>query len=399
VYDVIVVGARCAGASTAMLFARAGYRVLMVDRAEFPRDTLSTLYIHQPGVALLRRWGVLDKVIATGCPPLDRAVYRIADIRIEGCSIPVDGHRAAYAPRRYLLDGILADAAVAAGVEFRQGCTVTDVLSDDEGQATGVRCRTSDGGTTEEHARLVVGADGMRSRFATMVDSRITTEDPPATCAYYTYWEGVTDRFELYEAPGRWVGTVPTNDNTTLIAAYFPQSEFERVRKDAMGAYLEAVRSTAPELYAKIASQTPLERLHGTGDQRNYFREAAGLGWALVGDAGHHKDSITARGITDAFRQAQLLVDCVGTGLRNPEKLLDGLEEYAYQRDEILIDAYHSTLSVAALEVAEHRLSMLRTVAGDQELMDRYFATLAGVIGVEEFFTPELHARQELTHP
>lgn len=223
-------------------------------------------------------------MIATGCPPLDRAVYRIADIRIEGCSIPVDGHRAAYAPRRYLLDGILADAAVAAGVEFRQGCTVTEVLSDDEGQAIGVRCHTSDGGTTEEHARLVVGADGMRSRFATMVDSRITTEDPPATCAYYTYWEGVTDRFELYEAPGRWVGTVPTNDNTTLIAAYFPQSEFERVRKDAMGAYLEAVRSTAPELYAKIASQTPLERLHGTGDQRNYFREAAGLGWALVGD-------------------------------------------------------------------------------------------------------------------
>ncbi|GAA2584460.1 FAD-dependent oxidoreductase [Streptomyces tubercidicus] len=118
-----------------------------------------------PGVALLRRWGVLDKVIATGCPPLDRAVYRIADIRIEGCSIPVDGHRAAYAPRRYLLDEILADAAdaaVASGMEFRQGRTVTEVLSDDEGQATGVRCRTSDGATTEEHARLMVGADGMR---------------------------------------------------------------------------------------------------------------------------------------------------------------------------------------------------------------------------------------------
>ncbi|MGW1893052.1 FAD-dependent oxidoreductase [Streptomyces sp. NPDC002004] len=392
-YDVIVVGARCAGASTAMLFARAGYRVLMVDRAEFPRDTLSTLYIHQPGVALLRRWGVLDKVIATGCPPLDRAVYQCADIRIEGCSLPVDGHRPAYAPRRHLLDEILADAAVAAGAEFRQGCTVTDVLCDDEGQANGVRCRTADGRETEEHARLVVGADGMRSRVAGLVDSRITVEHPAATCAYYTYWEGVTDRFELYEAPGRWVGTVPTNDNATLIAAYFPQNAFDQVRKDAMGSYLEAIRTTAPELHHKIASKSPLERLHGTGDQRNYFREAAGLGWALVGDAGHHKDSITARGITDAFRQAQLLADCVGGDLADPEKLLDALEEYAVQRDEMLLDAYYSTLSVAELQVPEHRLSMLRVIAGDQQLMDRYFATLAGALSVEELYTPEVSAR------
>ncbi len=393
VYDVIVVGGRCAGASTAMLFARAGRSVLMLDRAEFPRDTLSTLYIHQPGVAMLRGWGLLDAVIATGCPAVDQAVYQVGDVRMEGCSIPVEGHRAAYAPRRYLLDSILSDAAVASGVEFRQGCAVDSVLSED-GQVIGVSYRTADGTRTQERARLVVGADGMRSRFATMVDARLITEHPPLTCAYYTYWEGITRRFELYESPGRWVGSVPTND-ATLIAAYFPQADFERVRKDAMGAYLESIRTTSPELYAQIEGRTPLERLRGTGDQRNFFREAAGPGWALVGDAGHHKDSITARGITDAFAQADLLVDCVTDRLESPEDLAEGLKEYSVERDEMLIDAYHSTLSVAELSVPEHRLGMLRVIAEDQDSVDRYFGTLAGALTVEEFYTPELLDRVE----
>ncbi|MFF0436256.1 NAD(P)/FAD-dependent oxidoreductase [Streptomyces sp. NPDC004327] len=389
-YDVIVVGARCAGAPTAMLFARAGYRVLMLDRAEFPRDTLSTLYIHQPGVALLRRWGVLDKVIATGCPPVDRAVYEVADIRMEGCSVPVDGFRTAYAPRRHLLDAVLADAAVAAGAEFRQGCAVDAVLSDGD-RVAGVRYRTADGRHHEERARLVVGADGMRSRFATLVDAEVMTEHPPLTCAYYTFYEPFTDRFELHQAPGRWVGTIPTND-ATLVAAYFPQSEFERVRRDATSAYREALRDTSPELFGRMEALTPLERLRGTGDQQNFFREPVGPGWALVGDSGHHKDSITARGITDAFRQAQLLVDTIGDGLEDPEELDQSLAEYADLRDEMLFDPYYATLSVAELQVPADRLDVLRVIAGSQELTDRYFGTLAGVLSVEELYSEDLLA-------
>ncbi|MER6031533.1 NAD(P)/FAD-dependent oxidoreductase [Streptomyces sp. NPDC001851] len=389
-YDVIVVGARCAGAPTAMLFARAGYRVLMVDRATFPRDTLSTLYIHQPGVALLRRWGVLDKVVATGCPPVDRAVYQVADIWMEGCSVPVDGFRTAYAPRRHLLDPVLADAAVAAGAEFRQGCTVDAVLTEGD-RICGVRFSTPDGGHHEERARLVVGADGMRSRFATLVDAPVMTEHPPMTCAYYTYFETFTDRFELHQAPGRWVGTVPTND-ATLVAAYFPQSEFERIRRDATSAYREALRTTSPELFGRIESLTPLERLRGTGDQQNFFREPAGPGWALVGDAGHHKDSITARGITDAFRQAQLLFDTAVDRLEDPDKLDDALAEYADLRDDLLFDAYYSTLSVAELRVPVDRLDALRVIAGRQDFTDRYFGTLAGAVSVEELYSPDLLA-------
>src|ERR1700730_1772206 len=124
-YDAIVVGARCAGAPVAMLLARAGHRVLLVDRAHFPSDTLSTHYIHQPGIARLARWGVLDAARATGCPAVEPTVYQVQDVRLDGGSVRHEGQRAAYAPRRHLLDKILIDAAVAAGAEFREGCSAS----------------------------------------------------------------------------------------------------------------------------------------------------------------------------------------------------------------------------------------------------------------------------------
>ncbi|MFI1393500.1 NAD(P)/FAD-dependent oxidoreductase [Streptomyces sp. NPDC020681] len=388
-YDVIVVGARVAGASTALLLARSGYRVLLLERSAFPKDTLSTLYIHQPGVALLGRWGVLDAVTASGCPPLDRVTYQVADVRLEGCSRPVDGRRAAYAPRRTLLDPLLVQAAVAAGAEYREGCAVEELLFDGE-RVTGVRCRSARSGAQQEHASLVVGADGMRSLVADRVRAATLIEDPELTCAYYTYWEGVSEHFELFEAPGRWVGAIPTHDGATLIGAYFPQSEFARVRADALSAYLDAVRTTAPGLADRLPGLRPLERLHGTGTQRNFFRRASGPGWALVGDAAHHKDSITARGITDAFRQAQSLADAIGSELHSPVRLAAALDEYAAGQKELLIDDYHSTLTVAALEIHEDRLAMLRAVATSEDLRERYFSSVAGVSPVEELYTPEL---------
>ena len=389
-YDVIVVGARVAGASTALLLARAGYRVLVLERSVFPRDTLSTLYIHQPGVALLARWGVLDTVAASGCPRLDRVSYEVADVRLEGCSRPVDGRREAYAPRRMVLDMILVEAAVAAGAEFRDGCAVEDLLFDDDGGVSGVRCRGSGSVTTEERALLVVGADGMRSLVADRVRAATLLRDPQLTCAYYTYWEGVSEHFELFEAPGRWVGAIPTHDGATLIGAYLPQSEFARVRADALPAYLQAVRSTAPALGERLSGLRPLEKLYGTGDQRNFFRQASGPGWALVGDSAHHKDSITARGITDAFRQAQSLADALGRQLHAPARRTAALEQYAAGQKELFIDDYHSTLTVAALELHEDRLAMLRAIATSADLRERYFSSVAGVCAVEELYTPEL---------
>jgi 2-polyprenyl-6-methoxyphenol hydroxylase-like FAD-dependent oxidoreductase len=388
-YDVIVVGARCAGAPTAMLLARAGYRVLMVDRARFPRDTLSTLYIHQPGVALLDRWGVLEAVRATGCPPISRAVHQVGEVRLEGCSWPVNGIRAAYAPRRRLLDAVLAAAAVDAGVEFRDECAVEDLVFDDD-RVVGVRCRTA-GGSAVERARLVVGADGMRSRVAAQAGAATRVEHPLMTCVYYTFWADLPAGpagFEAYGARGQWAGCAPTNDDLTLVAAYFPQSEFPRVRADAMRAYLASVRAVAPDLHERVQAGSQVERLYGTGAQRNFFRQAAGPGWALVGDAGHHKDSITANGITDAFRQAQLLVDCVGADLRDEPRLRDALRRYESARDRLFTSAYHETLAIARL-APDRRLRALRAVAADPALVERFFAAMAGACRDDDLFTPD----------
>ncbi|MFD7168245.1 NAD(P)/FAD-dependent oxidoreductase [Streptomyces violascens] len=387
---MIVVGARAAGAPAAMLLARAGYRVLMLERARFPKDTLSTLYIHQPGVAALDRWGVLPDVVKTGAPALDNVRYTIGDISLEGCSWPADGNAASYAPRRYLLDSILAQAAVAAGVEFRDNCSVNDLVWED-GRVVGVRIGSvRGGGGTVERARLVVGADGMRSTVAAKVEAPLVIEDPSLTCAYYSYWSGLPAQFRLFEAPGRWVGTVPTNDGATLVAGYFPQSEFNNVRGDALNALLECVARTAPEVREQMAGGSRLERVHGTGDQRNFFRQAAGPGWALIGDAGHHKDSITARGITDGFFQSQLLADCIGDSLQDPDRLTAALESFSVQRTEALMPYYRSTLKTGRLSAPGHQLDMLRAISTSPELSSRYFSTMSGVCPVDEFLTPEL---------
>ncbi|MVO86203.1 FAD-dependent oxidoreductase [Streptomyces sp. p1417] len=387
-YDVVVVGARVAGAPTAMLLARAGYRVLLLERGRFPRDTLSTLLIHQPGCALLKRWGVLPRVAATGCPPIDRVSYTVADVRLEGSSWAVDGVRTAFAPRRHLLDSLLAQAAVDAGAEFRDESTVVDVVFEEE-RATGVRVRS--GGTEYTvRAALVVGADGMRSTVAAKVGAPVEIEDRKMSCAYYTFWSGLPQRFRLHEAAGSWVGAIPTNDGATLVGAYFPQHRFGQLRGNALGALLDAVGETAPELREQMADGHMVERLHGTGDQRNFFRKAAGPGWVLVGDAGHHKDSITARGITDAFRQVQLLVDCVGDGLHDPRLLGGALDSFAVLRDDMLITDYRNTLTTAALAASRHQIDLLRVIAGSAELTDRYFSAMSGACPADEFVTPEL---------
>ncbi|MFD5078640.1 NAD(P)/FAD-dependent oxidoreductase [Streptomyces sp. NPDC058371] len=392
-FDAIVVGSRCAGAPTAMLLARSGYRVLLLDRGAFPSDTLSTHLIHQPGVAALARWGLLETVRASGCPPLDHAVYEVADIRLEGCARGVEGQRAGYAPRRHVLDAILVESAAAApDVEFRDHCLVTGLLRDGAGRVVGVEGR-HEGRTFTERARLVIGADGMRSTVARLAEAPYTVQDSRLTCAYYTYWQDVPATLELYERAGSWVAAVATHDDATLVLAYFPQSRFEEVRVDARHAYLEQIRTTAPTLYERLQGDRRSERLRGTGDQRNFFRQATGPGWALVGDAGHHKDSITARGISDAFLQAEMLVQRVAQGLDgDPARLDEALREYALERDRVLTPGYEATLGVAQLAPHEQRLSLLRAVGTDPELTSIYFDMVAGIGSAGALYTPKLLA-------
>jgi flavin-dependent dehydrogenase len=389
-YDVIVIGARCAGSPAAMLFAQQGYRVLLLEKARFPRDTLSSHYIHLQGVALLNRWGLLDKIRDTGCQPINRESYAAPGVRIDGFSLPIDGLRTTYAPRRYVLDPILAGGAVAAGVEFREACAVTDLVFEDD-RVVGVRYTTPGGAEATDRARLVVGADGMRSLVARKVGAPYVIEHSRMTCVYYSYWAGVSAIFELYERPGRWVAAVPTNDDLQLIMTYFPQDEFSAVRTAVEPAHREAVRTTAPDLYERMSAGERVEQLYGTGHQENFFRKAFGPGWVLVGDAVNHKDSITARGITEAFVQAQTLTDRIGERLHDDVALTAALRRYENDLGDEALSQYRGALNVAELK-PEGRADMLRKLLGHQEQIDRYFSTLSGACSIDDFYNDELLA-------
>ncbi|SFS40556.1 FAD-dependent oxidoreductase [Saccharopolyspora flava] len=389
-FDAIVVGARCAGSPTAMLLARAGHRVLLLDRGEFPSDTISTHVIHQPGVAALARWGLLEQLRATGCPPLRHARYQVGDVRLAGCGRGVAGQRAGYAPRRFVLDDLLARAAVAAGAELREKCRVTGLVRDEDGRVVGVRGEHR-GVEFTERAALVVGADGMRSSVAAHAGAAFTTWDERLSCAYYSYWTGVPADLEIYEEPGSWVAATPTHGHATLVLTYFPQSRFRAVRADARRAHLQRVRDTAPELFERLQGGEQVERLRGSGDQQNFFREATGPGWVLVGDAGHHKDSITARGISDAFGQAESLARHISGELDSPSRLDAALGGFAAERDGALRPGYEATLSVARMVPPnEHRMALLRAIQRDEELTSIYFDAFAGATDITALYTPRL---------
>jgi flavin-dependent dehydrogenase len=388
-WDAVIVGARCAGASAALLLARRGRRVLLVDRATFPSDTMSTLYIHQPGVALLDRWGLLDSVVASGCPRLDTIRSIVHDVELRGPVAAYGAVTANYAPRRYILDQLLIDAAVSAGAEFAEGTSLSDVLWED-GRAAGVRLRTKDGKEVSERTGLVIGADGMRSRLAELVGAPYVIEDPSASCAYYTGWTGMSRGFETRVRSGSGMAKVPTNDGVTFVITYFPQESFRAIKINPLKAHLGCVRALSPELFEQISAGEQAVRLQGTGDQRNFFRKAHGPGWVLIGDAGLHLDSITAQGITHAFVQADLLSESLGDELGDRKRVDATLSSFASQTHDMLANEYKRTLEAASLHIPDSRLEVLREISRMPALTERYFALLAGIISIDDFLTPEL---------
>ena len=293
-YDAIVIGARCAGSPLAMLLARKGYRVLLVDKATFPSDTMSTHYIHQSGVARLARWGLLERVARSNCPPVSRVRVDVDSFVLNGSTEAVEGASDAYAPRRVVLDEILVKAAVEAGVELREGFSVEEVITDG-GCVTGIRGRTRGSVQVTERAPLVVGADGMHSTVACAVRAAAYNVRPVLTCAYYSYWSGVPmEGAEVYMRPGRVVAAWPTNDDLTVVYVAAPRWEFQRFRANVEGNYLETI-SQLPGLAERVRAARREGRFSGTADLPNFFRKPYGAGWALVGDAGYHRDPITGQ--------------------------------------------------------------------------------------------------------
>ena len=365
-YDAIVVGARCAGSPTAMLLARAGHRVLLVDRAELPSDTLSTHFIHPSGIAQLKRWGLLPRIAAAGAPAIPHYTLDVGPFALRGTPPPLDGASDAYCVRRTVLDHILATEAAAAGAEVRLGFPVDGLLTEG-GRVTGIRSRDR-----TERARIVIGADGMGSLVAREVGAPAYDEAAPLTCAYYTYWRGVDMAgAELYVRDGNAIIAAPTNDGLVVTIVFWPNAAFHGVRADVEGAFLAAL-DRAPSLAARVRAGERADRFRGTARLANFRRRPYGDGWALVGDAGYHKDPILAVGIGDAFRDAELLADAIGTG---------DLTGYERRRDERSEASYRQTLEFAALQPPPPPMQELLASLRDRPAeRDQFFGTLAGTV-------------------
>jgi 2-polyprenyl-6-methoxyphenol hydroxylase-like FAD-dependent oxidoreductase len=387
-YDVIVLGARCAGSPLAMLLARRGYRVLLVDKATFPSDTISTHIVQPRGVAALSRWGLLDDLIATGCPPIHTYSFDFGPISISGTP-GNDEAPAAYCPRRIILDALLVNAAADAAVEVREGFTVDQILIEDD-RVVGVRGHSRGGASVTERATVVVGADGRRSMLAATVAPRQYHERPPLLAGYYSYWSGLPmdDRYDIFIRERRGFGAAPTHDGLTLIVGGWPYAEFETNKKDVERSFLDML-DLAPSFAARVRDARREAPFVGM-PVANFFRTASGPGWVLVGDAGYTKDPITAQGISDAFRDAERCSAALDAALSGRESFECAMTEYQRERDEQALPMYELTCQLASLEPPPpEMLQLLQGIYGNRTAMDGFVRMNAGTISPAEFFSPE----------
>jgi flavin-dependent dehydrogenase len=391
-FDVIVVGARCAGSPLAMLLARKQYKVLVVDKATFPSDTISTHLIHPPGVASLQRWRLLDRVVATGCPPIDTYAFDFGPFTLSG-SPGTPEAPVAYAPRRTVLDELLVDAASEAGAEVREGFSVDDILIED-GRVTGIRGHAKHGKTVTERARVVIGADGLRSLVARAVTPEQYHERPPLLCGYYSYWSGLPmdGRFEAYSRLHRAFAAWPTHDDLTLVIGGWPFAERAANKRDLEGKYLEMFE-LAPALRDRLRRARRETRLVGTSVP-NFFRKPFGPGWALVGDAGYTKDFITGQGMHDAFRDAELCATALDETFSGICSFDVAMRRYQSTRDQHVLPMYEFTCDFATLEPPPPEVQRLLAAAhGNQEAMDGFARVNAGVTSPADYFSDENVAR------
>ncbi len=315
-YDVIVAGARCAGASTAMLLARRGVRVLVVDPTRRGSDTMSTHALMRGGALQLARWGLLEEIVAAGTPPVRTTTFHYDGEAVEVAIKPRDGVDALYAPRRTLLDRVLADAASDAGAHVVHGVAVTELVRDGTGRVCGAIVSDGGGSSVQVAADLVVGADGLRSRVARLTGAAAEHAAGHAAACVFGYWPDIeAEGYHWHYRLGAAAGVIPTNDGETCVFVGVPASRFHGERSGGLGGlYHRALRDAAPDLAAALSAREEHPRLRAFPGVPGFLRRSYGPGWALVGDAGYFRDPITAHGITDALRDAELLARAVLAG-------------------------------------------------------------------------------------
>jgi len=351
-HDVVIVGGRVAGSATAMLLAHLGHDVVIVDQASFPSDTVSTHSIARSGVVQLRRWGLVDEVLASGAPAIRQVTFNAAGESTRRTIKDKAGVDFLVAPRRYLLDTLLATAAEHAGAELHTGITVTGLQRDGGGRVVGVSGHDRTGDRVQIGARYVIGADGLRSRVAGLVDATINETGRAGGAAQYTYYAGSpwTD-IEFFVAERSFAGVFPTHDGQACIWVCTPSADARAVRRrtgSRVEAFGQLLERSAPELAERLRHARRTSPVQGMLRQPNQLRQAFGPGWALVGDAGYYRDAITAYGISDAFRDAEFLAVALDRALNGDGEEVTALSAYQQHRDQALREIFEITCRLAA---------------------------------------------------
>ena len=342
-YDVVIIGARCAGAATALLLARSGAKVLLVDRQAYGTDTMSTHALMRGAVLQLNRWGLLRRVVAAGTPAIRSTTFHYGDEAIRVDIKPDHGVDCLFAPRRTILDPLLVDAARAAGAEVRHGIALSELQFAPSGRVIGASLRDQTGASMFVRSGIVIGADGRQSTVAKLVNANAYVEGSDASAIVFGYYEHLNlDGLHWHFARNVAAGVIPTNNGYCVFAAVPAQRFATAFRGDVTGGFLRVLEANSPELRADVERSSPIGRLRGFGGTRGWLRRCHGAGWALVGDAGYFKDPLTAHGITDALRDAELLSRAVAIGSTQ------ALEAYQHERDSLSLPFLRITDDIAS---------------------------------------------------
>ncbi len=342
--DVLVVGARCAGAAVAMLTARRGLKVLAIDRGSYGSDTLSTHALMRGGVMQLTRWGVLPRILELGTPAVHATSFYYGEEAVEVAVQPSHGVEALYAPRRTVLDSVLVDAAQEAGADIRHGHTLSELVRRPDGRVTGAVIRDSEGGRLGIEAGLVIGADGLGSAVARLVEAPVLRAAQHASAVIYGHWSGLRSAaYDWHYRVGASVGVIPTNAEMHCVFVAVPPARYrDEIRHDLSAGYRRVLAEVSPDLAAAVADLQLESRLWVFAGRKGFLRQPVGPGWALVGDAGYFKDPLTAHGITDAMRDAELLANAA----------VDGCEaafaDYAAVRNGLSLPLFEATEAIAS---------------------------------------------------
>ncbi|MFK4190025.1 NAD(P)/FAD-dependent oxidoreductase [Streptomyces sparsogenes] len=376
-YDVLIVGARCAGAPLGMLLSQRGYAVEMVDQMPAGSDTISTHWIRWPGVQQLRAWGLVPALEKTGCPPIASASLDFEGRVVAGRPRAGRTEAVTYAPRRTELDALLVSEARAKGARLRERFAVTGLIVLD-GRVAGV-LGTGPDGPVGLHARVVVGADGRNSTVARLVRSPVLEDRGVLARSLYGYWTGVAERGVRVVFRGRHgISLWPTNGDLTVVSLVFPPEEAPGPGRSALDEfYMSSLREVA-EVGQALAGADLVSRPRSAA-VRNARRRAHGPGWVLAGDAGHHKDPVSAQGISDAFADAAVLADALDAGLSGSAGLDEALAGYAATRDAQRLAAFSYTCEQAELRpfTAEFLDDLARTAA-DERAVEAFVNAFVG---------------------